>query len=144
MYLYNYNDSVENQIVVLAADKQGFTDVNTDEHITFLNTSLRISDTRRVDTYNNNYFRVSEFSGNCSSLILSNIQNKSSEYKERALNVAIEICEKMRYAALFISGTGEEFKYWAINHGFEIVINELYNPHSSNNNFFACLRIEYE
>jgi len=92
---------------------------------------------------------LSEFPGNCSSLILSNIQNNfytsgTSQYMKNNLNAAIEICLALRYGALFVSGTSRLMSDFLIKeYGFEIILDKLMNPHSGSFNYFLVKKFDY-
>lgn len=92
---------------------------------------------------------LSEFPGNCSSLILSNIENnfyakEISQYMKNNLNAAIEICLALRYGALFVSGTSDHMSYFLIKeYGFEVILDKLMNPHSGNLNYFLVKKFDY-
>jgi len=91
---------------------------------------------------------LSEFPGNCSSLILSNIQSNFydhgiSQYMKNNLNVAIEICLALRYGALFVSGTSDHMRNYLIKeYGFEIILGNLMNPHSGSLNYFLVKKFD--
>ena len=85
-------------------------------------------------------FVLSEFPGNCSSLILSNIQG-SSELKQ-TVEFAIDVCKTLHYGALFVSGTSSLMKETLMDgFGFTIVVDGLFNPHSSYHNYFLMLSL---
>jgi hypothetical protein len=88
---------------------------------------------------------LSEFPGNCSSLILSGIQSKLQSRDEKmfddVVNFTISICELFKYGALVITGTSPELSQaLEIIWDFKKEISGLYNPHSDNINFFMVKR----
>ena len=90
---------------------------------------------------------LSEFPGNCSVLILSEIQafSMSSGFTalgERFLNAAIDIATDLSYYGLIISGTSTGMFNELVNkHGFTPVIEGIVNPHSGNTNFFLIKKL---
>lgn len=92
---------------------------------------------------------LSEFPGNCSSLILSNIQSNfngegTSHSMKNNLNCAIEICLALEYGALFVSGTYNVMRDILIKeYGFEIIMDRLMNPHSGMYNYFLVKKFDY-
>lgn len=82
---------------------------------------------------------LSEFPGNCSSLILSNIQNGipcSMDSIDSIMKFSIALCEELEYGALFASGTSEALRDYLVSKGFEPVLEGLFNPHSISFNTF--------
>jgi hypothetical protein len=92
---------------------------------------------------------LSEFPGNCSSLILSNIQSSFysaglTQYIKNNLDCAIEICIALKYGSLFISGTsGYMRKVLIEEYGFKVILDELMNPHSGSLNYFLVKKFDY-
>jgi hypothetical protein len=92
---------------------------------------------------------LSEFPGNCSSLILSSIQNNFqytgiTQYIKNNLDCAIEICIALKYGSLFISGTsGYMRKVLIEEYGFKVILDELMNPHSGSLNYFLVKKFPY-
>lgn len=92
---------------------------------------------------------LSEFPGNCSSLVLSDIQNSFyladdeeimvTKYTENILNLSIDICSAINYGALFVSGTSPYMKQYLMSrYGFTMVMDNLVNPHSGRINYFLA------
>jgi hypothetical protein len=82
---------------------------------------------------------LSEFPGNCSSLVLSNIQDGihcSKESIDSILKFSIALCERLEYGALFASGTTGTLRKYLEEQGFTPVLEGLFNPHSSSFNTF--------
>ena len=89
---------------------------------------------------------ITTFPGNCSGMILHNIQNALSGHRNLAASFTEKLCELFGYASLFISLTDEiviaEFK----EKGYEI-IHTNNNAHSGADNYFMVKNIdlsEYE
>lgn len=85
---------------------------------------------------------LSEFPGNCSSLVLDGIQRYCGDHGisvggDILVTAAINICKSLSYGALFVSGTTEDMRnIMRDKYGFETFLDDLYNPHSGRNNFF--------
>lgn len=96
---------------------------------------------------------LSEFPGNCSSLVLSDIQNSfyfsnneimTTKYMENILNLSIDICLAINYGALFVSGTSPYMKQYLMSkYGFTVVMDNLVNPHSERINYFLVKIFSY-
>lgn len=95
-----------------------------------------------TDSYHNSLF-LSEFPGNCSGLIIHEIENKPIPELKKIIDASVEVCKELQYALLFASGVRDETKQALIEMGFEIVLNAI-NYHSDRDNYFAVLRIEEE
>jgi len=93
---------------------------------------------------------LSEFPGNCSSLVLSDIQggfcgNSLSKMSDAAVNFSIALCKYASYGGLFVSGTSDDMlKTLVRDYGFSVVINNLHNPHSSRSNFFLLRDFSFD
>jgi hypothetical protein len=93
---------------------------------------------------NGREFYIHEFPGNCSSLVISGIQGSlSSPYESTrnatisAIEATIEIAKELEYGALFASGNDVEMRNILVaRFEFEVVVKNLRNPHSGNDNFF--------
>jgi hypothetical protein len=92
---------------------------------------------------NGREFYLHEFPGNCSSLVISNIQGSllstyepMKSFTFHAIEAVIEIAEKMEYGALFASGTNIRMKEILESMEFKPVAIGVHNPHSGNDNFF--------
>jgi hypothetical protein len=93
---------------------------------------------------------LSEFPGNCCALILHSIQQQTNIRGELsiggrdALLAAIDMCKRMEYSLLFITGTKEAMKDMLITrYSFEPVLEGIYNPHSDCHNFFLVRKFDY-
>lgn len=88
---------------------------------------------------------LSEFPGNCSSLVISCIQNRTSAPPiSDIMKASIKLAEHMQYGAIFASGTDIDFRDWLANLGFEVITAGLYNPHSGSDNFFMMKVLKYD
>ena len=88
---------------------------------------------------------LSEFPGNCSSLVLSSIQSycKNLPVFTAILDTAIDICKTLNYGALFISGTHTDMRTYLIDkYGFDVILDGLVTPHSSYINYFLVKKIQ--
>lgn len=98
---------------------------------------------------NSKHFCLSEFPGNCSTLVLHNIVDSEIRggkvvdvmYLD-ALPLAEAICQTLKYAALMMSVSNINMANDLIDLGFEPVITDLRNPHSGNLNHFMIKYIE--
>lgn len=107
---------------------------------------------RPVDS--DNAALLSEFPGNCSSAVISNITITSSTivggsyvsvktpFKE-AILAAEHLCRKLRYAALFVSVADVDMKNAIMDMGFTIVLGDLPNPHSGYINYYLVKVLDY-
>ena len=92
---------------------------------------------------------LSEFPGNCSSLVLSDVQYRpdlmgTPAWRSKIL-ASIDICESLSYGALWITGTSDQMKDILVKeYEFEVLEDKLYNPHSYNNNYFLIKRFRKE
>ena len=92
------------------------------------------------------YFYLHEFPGNCSSLIISHIQDHL--YGDESIPLGfIEIikdfCIKCGYGCIFISLTDNFIIEKMINYGFKKVWR-IWNPHSESLNTFLALEVNNE
>jgi hypothetical protein len=99
---------------------------------------------------NYNSFQLNEFPGNCSSLILHDIQSMHSSYEDgnksfmEAIEFSLDIASSLSYGALFVTGTSGNMRETLLARGFEEILGGLFNPHSQRENFFLVKRIEYD
>ena len=143
MYLYEFkHQRTVYNIITEIASKYGITVKE------FFNGDL-ISSSVTLNSAGQPRILLSEFPGNCSSLILSNIQNNFyssgiSQYMKNNLNATIEICLALRYGALFVSGTSRHMSDFLIKeYGFEVILDKLMNPHSGSLNYFLVKKFDY-
>jgi nucleoid-associated protein YejK len=143
MYLYEFkHQGTVYNIITEIAGRYGITVKE------FFNGDL-ISSSVTLNSAGQNRILLSEFPGNCSSLILSNIQNnfytsEISQYMKNNLNATIEICLALRYGALFVSGTSRHMSDFLIKeYGFEVILDKLMNPHSGSLNYFLVKKFDY-
>lgn len=93
-------------------------------------------------------FLLSEFPGNCSTLILSNLQDviDTTTYEpdaRDAIKCAIELCNVFEYGGLMITGTSQKMMDILVNDfKFNVCIPDLFNPHSDNENYFLIKKLE--
>lgn len=85
---------------------------------------------------------LSEFPGNCSTLVLSRIQSRyETEILKNILEFSIEVCITLKYANLIITTTDRNFvEYLNDNYDFREAYN-LINFHSSRRNYFLIREI---
>lgn len=89
---------------------------------------------------------LSEFPGNCSSLILSSIEKFMAypNHLEKFVECSIAICINLKYAGLYITGVNEAMrKLLEEKYGFKCVA-EYTNYHSNKMNFFLLKEIPEE
>lgn len=148
MYLFEYmqGDGDVTEIIDAIADGYGFT-VSERPNGDDVTHGIYLS-TKGNNMYGDAY--LSEFPGNCCALVLHNIQKQANAAGkldpagEALLNTALEMCERMEYALLFISGTHPRMKDRLIKeYGFSGVLDNIFNPHSGQNNFFLVKRIDW-
>lgn len=105
--------------------------------------------------YNDKYsFVISEFPGNCSSIILHGIQSKifgdivdhciNSDIWKSIINIGIDLCKKLNYGALFISLSNEKCRDEVIKEFPFKCVTEFKNPHSFKVNYFLQLLMNKE
>lgn len=134
MYLFQYKEEEYVERIVMEALHKRELSVSEFERGIDINSTLYITSRSGLRVL------LSEFPGNCSSLILSNVQSGLEDYTDtytKILEAAIEITQVMKYAALFITGTSSTMrKFLEDNYQFKCVVDQLYNPHSGKENFF--------
>lgn len=98
---------------------------------------------------------LSEFPGNCSSLVLSKIEwnsvfgqynGQSSEDMlfeiENRINFAISFGKRFGYALLWITGVRAGFREFLVEkYGAQVVLENVYNPHSGKKNWFVIINL---
>ena len=85
-----------------------------------------------------NHAVISEFPGNCSAIVLSNIQG--SRDADTSIKAAIDIARDMYYALVFVSGTSGTLRSLLEANEFEVCLDSIFNPHSGSDNFFMVYR----
>jgi hypothetical protein len=85
---------------------------------------------------------ISEFPGNCSLLILSNVQTSFKLWGEarfgKMLDLMEDLCKTLNYRGYIISGTDLPFKEFLTKiRKFKVVLNDLFNYHSNTKNWFV-------
>lgn len=83
---------------------------------------------------------LQEFPGNCSTLVLYNIQGCFFENKIRFvsfIDFSVELAKEFKYAQLIVSTTNQELiEFLRSNYGFSVILSDVVNPHSGNANYF--------
>ena len=85
---------------------------------------------------------LSEFPGNCSSIVVHRIESKDRDVRERIFRAARHIAGELDYALIFISGTSHRMFEHATEFGFKPVLTEILNPHSGSENYFMVYHME--
>jgi hypothetical protein len=139
MYLFDFFDEDDDSVYSIVKSVAEKYNIATEPCLPgkHINASIFIRD------YSGNQSLLSEFPGNCSSLVLSNIQGYDIggiDWKN-GVDTSIDICKALDYGALWVSGTSSNMKEILINdYGFEVLEDKLYNPHSKNENYFLVKR----
>lgn len=96
----------------------------------------------RIDLSSGYESMLSEFPGNCSSIVLSNIQGLLPEMFRKVVIFSVDLCQEFKYGGLFISLTNQDLIDFAVREcGFKILTSDLFNPHSGSKNTFLLLDI---
>lgn len=83
---------------------------------------------------------LQEFPGNCSTLVLYNIQYCFFEDKAlfvSLIDFSVELAKEFKYAQLIVSTTKQELiDFLRSNYEFSVILSDVVNPHSGNANYF--------
>lgn len=109
--------------------------------------SLAMSVVNKSSPMHRSTVLLSEFPGNCSSLVLSELQSPfvigEIAIVKDFIKASLEISEFLRYGALFVTTTSIELRdFLKSEYGFNVVM-EMNNPHSGNNNFYMVKLFNY-
>lgn len=138
MYLFN-------MLTTTHMNHEFFKEFCKENKITFdlIRIGLHVSSEVRISFGDFNFY-LQEFPGNCSSLILSNIQD-ILPYRYSSvislIKIIVDLCERAGYGALFISLTSESVILQMEEFGFKRVYS-LLNPHSEKMNTFMVLEVK--
>lgn len=141
-YLFDYKeDGLTTSAINSTLSRRGF---RVDAKRTIIS-QLSISSCLFIDSDHGRFF-LSEFPGNCSAIIVSEIQYRTKDVREQMIKAAIDIAHELDYALLFASGTSKDLKDQLKELKFEEVLNNVFNPHSGSRNYFMVYRtgISYE
>lgn len=91
---------------------------------------------------------LSEFPSNCGTLILNRVQslfNRSTKYFLAIESLACKIAQELEFSGMFISTSDPRFRDFLVEAlGYEIVLSNLWNPHSKRNNWYLIKKFYYE
>lgn len=140
MYLFEYgegpsikliiDETLSNDGIVVSSFYRGDADTNS---CIYIRNNL------------NHRAKLSEFPGNCSTLILSHVQYLSETKRDSFddfVKSSMTLCKVMEYATLIITGTSSKMKEHLLTEfGFEILLDNILNPHSNRYNYFLIKKL---
>jgi hypothetical protein len=139
-----YIDLVKNML-----DKYDFTFIDAVRPFDTITTSIKFASSGGSN------FHISEFPGNCSVVVVHggetpiqiSLDRDESDmrYKlrENLIGFAEEIAKEAGYGGLMFTGTVKPVEEFFVSRGYTI-IQHLYNPHSTNMNYFALKTFNQE
>lgn len=140
--------SVQETIIELTT-KYGFVEPKFVKRQENSSLSYCLQITIPAGNYGRQNFYITEFPGNCSLLVLHDIQAKLgindeelNEGGQKILKFMEELSKSFNYAGFVVSLTARRLSEFLKNkYGFEPILEELYNPHSGYKNYFLIKKV---
>jgi hypothetical protein len=139
-YLYEYSDGGSTYTTKIVEDIRTRHQIN----VTEFDRRLHINSFMEVNYMSEEYrglchIGISEYPGNCSSLILHNVETLASFHQstmKHFLDFAEELGKALGYGALWVTGVNDSAQKFFCDNGFKIVAS-IHNPHSGRENYFV-------